>query len=295
MSSSTGSTSIKRQRQIATAWRILVAFLAIVFALLPVVYIFSASINPSSSIAGRSIIPANANFDHYISMLRNTEGDTPFLIWMRNSLFVSVVTALLVVALTSFAAYAFSRFRFRMRQTLLKTILLAQVFPNILAIVALFLILRQLGQYYPTFGTNSLGGLILIYLGGAMGFNTWLMKGFFDSIPRDLDESAHMDGASSLQTFIYIILPLVRPILVVIFILTFIGTYGDYLLARVMLRDIQNYTLAVGLSLFVSGRFSQNWGPFAAGALMAALPTLILFYLVQDQLQSGLTVGAVKG
>jgi ABC-type maltose transport system permease subunit len=295
MSKISRAASIKRQKQLSLAWRMSVAILAIAFALLPVIYIFSASINPTSSIASRAIIPAGANFDHYREILSNAEGDTPFLIWMRNSLFVSIVTSLLVVTLTSFAAYAFSRFRFRGRQTLLKTILLAQVFPNILAIVALFLILRQLGQFYPIVGVDSLGGLILIYLGGAMGFNTWLMKGFFDSIPRDLDESAQMDGASSLQTFIHIILPLVRPILVVIFILTFIGTYGDYLLARVMLKDINNYTLAVGLSLFVSGRFSQNWGPFAAGALLAAIPTLILFYVVQDQLQSGLTVGAVKG
>ncbi|NOZ72053.1 MAG: sugar ABC transporter permease [Chloroflexi bacterium] len=295
MSSFLHTASLKRQRQIAIAWRMAVAFLAIAFALLPVIYIFSASINPASSIASRAIIPPGANFGHYRDILTNPEGDAPFLLWMRNSLFVSIVTSVLVVTLTSFAAYAFSRFRFRGRQTLLKTILLAQVFPNILAIVALFLILRQLGQYYPIVGIDSLGGLILIYLGGAMGFNTWLMKGFFDSIPRDLDESAQMDGASSLQTFFYIILPLVRPILVVIFILTFIGTYGDYLLARVMLKSTEHYTLAVGLSLFVSGRFSQNWGPFAAGALMAAIPTLILFYLVQDQLQSGLTVGAVKG
>ncbi len=295
MSKSQRTASLRRQKQLNIAWRLTVGILAILFALLPVLYIISASLNPSSSIASRSIIPANANLDHYRHILLNTEGDTPFLLWMRNSLIVSISTSLLVVAITSFAAYAFSRFRFRGRQTLLKTILLAQVFPNILAIVALFLILRQLGQYYPVIGIDSLGGLILIYLGGAMGFNTWLMKGFFDSIPRELDESAHIDGASSMQTFVYIILPLVRPILVVIFILTFIGTYGDYLLARVMLKDINNFTLAVGLSLFVSGRFSQNWGPFAAGALLAAIPTLILFYLVQDQLQSGLTVGAVKG
>ncbi|NOZ50062.1 MAG: sugar ABC transporter permease [Chloroflexi bacterium] len=295
MSSSTRIASLRRQKRISIAWRMAVSFLAIAFALLPVIYIFSASINPASSIASRNLIPAGANFDHYVQILKNTDGNTPFLLWMRNSLFVSLTTSVLVVSITSFAAYAFSRFRFRGRQPLLKTILLAQVFPNILAIVALFLILRQLGQYYPIVGIDSLGGLILIYMGGAMGFNTWLMKGFFDSIPRDLDESAHMDGASSMQTFLYIILPLVRPILVVIFILTFIGTYGDYLLARVMLKDINHFTLAVGLSLFVSGRFSQNWGPFAAGALMAAIPTLILFYFVQDQLQSGLTVGAVKG
>ena len=145
------------------------------------------------------------------------------------------------------------------------------------------------------FGLNTLGGLILIYLGGAIGFNTWLMKGFFDTVPRDLDESAMLDGASPWQTFTTIILPLVRPVLAVIFMLSFIGTYCDYLLARVHADDNQQYTVAVGLSLFIGQQFGQRWGQFAAGAVLAAIPTMILFYISQSQLQGGLTSGAVKG
>jgi len=294
MSSSTSTVrSLKSQRRLDTAWRIGVAILAILFSLFPVVYIFSVSINPSSSLVVTSIIPENASLANYREILTNPQ--FPYLLWIWNSILISGITAILVVGLTAFAAYAFSRFRFRSRQTLLKSILLAQVFPNVLAIVALFLILRQIGVYFPAFGLNSRGGLILIYLGGAMGFNTWLMKGFFDTIPRELDEAAYIDGASSWYTFRTVILPLVRPILVVIFILTFISTYGDYLLARVMLTDKSQYTLAVGLSLFIGDNFSQRWGPFAAGALLGAIPTLILFYLVQESLQSGLTSGAVKG
>ena len=285
--------SLSTQKRLNVAWRLVVAFLAILYALLPVVWIFSASINPTNSITSTKIIPDNATLDWYRFMLDNPR--FPFPLWVWNSIKVSGITSVLVVALSALAAYSFSRFRFRSRQPLLKGILLAQVFPNILAIVAIFLIIRQIGVYYPSFGLNSHGGLILVYLGGAMGFNTWLMKGFFDTIPRELDESARVDGASSWQTFWHIILPLVRPILVVIFILTFISTYADYLLARVLLTDKNSYTLAVGLSLFIGDQFSQRWGAFAAGALMGAIPTLILFYLVQDQLQSGLTVGAVKG
>ncbi len=285
--------SLSTQRRLNVVWRLVVAFLAILYALLPVVWIFSASINPTNSITSTKIIPDNATLEWYQFMLNNPR--FPFPLWVWNSIKVSGITAVLVVALSALAAYSFSRFRFRGRQSLLKGILLAQVFPNILAIVAIFLIIRQIGVFYPSFGLNSHGGLILVYLGGAMGFNTWLMKGFFDTIPRELDESARVDGASSWQTFSRIILPLVRPILTVIFILTFISTYADYLIARVLLTDKESYTLAVGLSLFIGDQFSQRWGAFAAGALMGAIPTLILFYIVQDQLQSGLTVGAVKG
>jgi ABC-type maltose transport system permease subunit len=274
-------------------WRLGVALLAILFSLFPVVLIFSTSINPLSQVTVTQLIPDNATLNNYRSVLSDPQ--FPFARWVWNSVKVSGITATLVVALTSLAAFAFSRFRFRLRKPLLRTVLLVQVFPNILAVTALFLILLNIGRIYPGFGLNSHFGLILIYLGGAMGFNTWLMKGFFDTIPRDLDEAAYIDGASSWYTFTRVIFPLVRPILAVIFILTFISTYADYLLARVMLTDKMQYTVAVGLSLFIGDQYAQRWNLFAAGALMAALPTLVLFYLIQDQLQSGLTVGAVKG
>ncbi len=285
--------SLRAQRRLSIAWRLAVAVAAIAFSLFPVVLIFSTSINPVSQVTVTQLIPENATLNNYRRML--TDEQFPFALWVFNSVKVSGITALLVVALTSLAAFAFSRFRFRLRQPLLRTVLLVQVFPNILAVTALYLILLTIGRIYPGFGLNSHFGLILIYLGGAMGFNTWLMKGFFDTIPRDLDEAAYIDGASSWYTFTRVIFPLVRPILAVIFILTFIGTYADYLLARVMLTDKMQYTVAVGLSLFIGEQYSQRWNLFAAGALMAALPTLILFYLIQNQLQSGLTVGAVKG
>lgn len=285
--------SLRAQKRLSIAWRLAVALVAIAFSLFPVVLIFSTSINPVSQVTVTQLIPENATLNNYRRML--TDEQFPFGRWVFNSVKVSGITALLVVALTSLAAFAFSRFRFRLRQPLLRTVLLVQVFPNILAVTALYLILLTIGRIYPGFGLNSHFGLILIYLGGAMGFNTWLMKGFFDTIPRDLDEAAYIDGASSWYTFTRVIFPLVRPILAVIFILTFIGTYADYLLARVMLTDKMQYTVAVGLSLFIGEQYSQRWNLFAAGALIAALPTLVLFYLIQNQLQSGLTVGAVKG
>lgn len=290
----TGRTSsLKTQKRLSIAWRLLVALIAIAFSLFPVLLIFSTSINPVSQVTVTQLIPDNATLDNYRTML--TDPRFPFGLWVWNSVKISGITSILVVALTSLAAFAFSRFRFRLRKPLLRTVLLVQVFPNILAVTAIYLILLNIGRIYPGFGLNSHFGLILVYLGGAMGFNTWLMKGFFDTIPRDLDEAAYIDGASSWYTFQHIIFPLVRPILAVIFILTFIGTYADYLMARVMLTQSSQYTVAVGLSLFIGDQYSQRWNLFAAGALMAALPTLVLFYFIQDQLQSGLTVGAVKG
>jgi arabinogalactan oligomer/maltooligosaccharide transport system permease protein len=279
------------RRRLDTAWRLLVAFIFIVYALFPILFVIGTSLNPAGTLQTSGIFPRNPTLDNYRNLLTNTA----FPRWMLNSLFVSTVTAIITVALCALAAYSFSRFRFRSRVRLLQGLLLSQVFPNVLAMVALFLILQQIGRHYPLFGLNSLGGLILIYLGGAIGFNTWLMKGFFDTVPRELDESAMLDGASQWQTFWSIILPLVRPVLAVIFMLSFIATYGDYLLARVMLSNTQKYTVAVGLSLFISDQFAQRWGEFAAGAVMAAIPTLILFYISQSQLQSGLTTGAVKG
>jgi ABC-type maltose transport system permease subunit len=285
--------TMKGRRRLDTVLRLLIALLFIAYALFPIVYVIGTSLNPSGSLQTSQIIPANPTLDNYRKLLNDPLA--PFTQWMLNSLVVSTTTAILTVALCALSAYSFSRFRFKSRKRLLQGLLLSQVFPNILAMVALFLILQQLGRLYPMFGLNTLGGLILIYLGGAIGFNTWLMKGFFDTVPRDLDESAMLDGASSWQTFTTIILPLVRPVLAVIFMLSFIGTYGDYLLARVMLTNTQKYTVAVGLSLFIGEQYGQKWGQFAAGAVLAAIPTMILFYISQSQLQGGLTSGAVKG
>ena len=285
--------SMAGRRRLDTTLRLLIAFLFIAYALLPVAFVIGTSLNASGGLQTSQIIPTNPSLDNYRSLLSSQSN--PFGRWMLNSLIVSTITSILTVALCSLAAYSFSRFRWKSRKRLLQGLLLSQVFPNILAIVAVFLMLQQIGRIFPLLGLNTLGGLILIYLGGAIGFNTWLMKGFFDTVPRDLDESAMLDGASPWQTFTTIILPLVRPVLAVIFMLSFIGTYGDFLIARVLLTNTQQYTVAVGLSLFIGQQFGQRWGEFAAGAVLAAIPTMILFYISQSQLQGGLTSGAVKG
>lgn len=289
------TTSIRREQQVGLIVRLALALVGVAFALYPVAWILSAALSPTNSLVNQRLIPTNASLENFQRLANDPQH--PFLLWMLNSTIVSVITALITVAFCALAAYSFSRFRYRGRRTGLLAILLVQLFPNMLAIVALFLLLQQIGKIpgLNWLGLNTLGGLILIYSGGALGFNTWLMKGFFDSVPRELDESALIDGASYTQVFLHIMLPLIRPILAVIGILSFIGTYSDYLIACVMITSTQNYTLALGMTLFIRGQFAQQWGAFSAAALVGALPIVIVFLFLQKQFIGGLSTGAVKG
>ncbi len=285
--------SVQRGKYIALALRIVLAIVMLIFALFPILWIVSASFNPTGSLVGQPLIPSNPTLANYERLFNNPVN--PYPRWYVNSLFVATIVTIVATAITTLAAYAFSRFNFRSRRPLLQAILLIQVFPNFLNMVAIFLILQQFGRYIPALGLNTYGGLFLVYLGGTLGANTWLTKGYFDSIPRDLDEAATVDGASGWQVFWVVLLPLVRPILVVVALLTFIGTYSEYVLARVLLTDKYMYTLAVGLNQMVSQQFAQQWGVFSAGALLAALPTILIFMFFQRYLVGGLTTGAVKG
>lgn len=272
------------------------------------------AVNPDVAIGDSVDVWVSDPFKNFRDLLFNQEelAIFPFWNWIANSFIVATTTTVLALFVTMIAAYAFSRFRFMFRRQLLLGILLIQVFPNILAMVALFLIINEIGRlstgipealpfldfidwdFLNIFGLNSLGGLILVYLGGAMGINTWLMKGFFDSVPRDIDESAKVDGASSWQTFWLLIFPLVRPILAVVGVLAFVGAFNEFILARILLRDKENWTLMVGLFQFIDADFNKDWGKFAAGALVSGIPVVALYLALQDQIVGGLTQGAVK-
>ncbi len=286
-------TSSKMQRRISVGLRLIVAVIMIIFSIFPILWMISASLNPTGSLATQKLIPDNPGFGNYRTLL--TSGEFPFWTWFGNSIKISTITSLLSLAITTIAAYAFSRFRFRGRQTMLKAILLIQVFPGLLALVATFLMVSQMGDVIPFLDLDTHASLILVYLGGAMGINIWLMKGYLDTIPRDIDESAMVEGASDWQIFTRLILPLLRPILIVVAIINYIGTYGEFVLARVLLRSNETYTLMVGLQIFAGAQFTQRWGVFAAGALIGALPIMIIYLALQDQIVGGLTQGAVKG
>lgn len=312
------SVMSSRERFVTLTIRLTVIGVALVFALFPILFIVSSAFNPSGTLSTQGFIPKGVDSaDELLSNFRALMVDEldiyPFWNWITNSFVVAGTSTILVVLITALSAYSFSRFRFRGRRQLLLGILLIQVFPNLLSMVALFLILLEIGRLADTiplalpfldfidwnwvnmFGLDSLGGLILVYMGGAMGINTWLMKGFFDSIPKDIDESALVDGASHWQIFWVLIFPLVRPILAVVGVLAFVGTFNEFVLARIILRNKDSWTLMVGMFNFINSDFNRDWGKFAAGALISGTPVVILYLALQDQIVGGLTQGAVKG
>jgi len=275
-------------------WRHLVAWAALAFAIFPVIWTISASFNPLGTLTSQKLIPAHPNFDNYRQLLFE---DVPYVAWYVNTMLIAGGAALVNTLLSALAAYAFSRMRFKGRRTGLLSVLLIQMFPQVLAFVAIFLMMTAIKGVFPAIGLGSRMGLLLVYLGGAMGVNTWLMKGFFDTIPVDLDESAKVDGATHGQIFMRIIMPLVAPILAVVFLLSFIFLINDFVLAAAVLGQgsPENFTLAVGLFRFLSDQFNLRWGPFAAGAILAGIPVVVLFQFLQRYIVSGLTQGAVKG
>ncbi|WP_265522041.1 sugar ABC transporter permease [Oerskovia flava] len=271
-------------------WRHVVGVVVIAYCVLPLLYVLSASLNPGGTLTGsnnlfRTLDPAN-----YTELF-----GTNFGYWLGNSLLVCTVTAIGTVLMGSAAAYAFSRFRFSGRRASLTALLLIQMFPQMLAVVAIFLLLLSLKEVFPVLGTNSHLALIMVYLGGALGVNTFLMYGFFNTVPREIDEAAKIDGASHGQIFWTIILRLVAPILAVVGLLSFVGTYGEFIIAKVVLQDVQKFTLAVGLYQWASDERNAPWGLFAAGAVLAAIPIILLFLFLQRYIVSGLTAGSVKG
>lgn len=270
-----------------------VAWVAIAFALFPAAFVLGTSFDPVQNLRTARIIPVQPTLENYLYLFRERQ-EINFPRWLLNTVYVAGVTATLGVFLCALGAYAFSRFRFRGRRTGLLTILLVQMFPQTVGMVAIYLILQTLGKQIPWLGLNTHPGLILVYLGGAIGFNTWFMKGYFDTIPRSLEESALVDGASPFQAFWRIVLPVARPILAVVFVIQFISVYSEYLLASLILKGMDKYTLAVGLQLFIGEAYNRRWGSFAAAAVIGAALILLIFYALQSQIISGLTGGAVK-
>lgn len=272
-------------------WRHLVAALAVVFSLFPIVFVLSAALNPLGTLSSSDVVPTGVSVENFGNLLANTA----FPHWFVNSLLIAGMSAVAAVLLGALAAYAFSRMRFRGRRVGLLSLLLIQMFPQFLAIVTIFLMFTTITELWPAVGFNTPWGLILLYLGGALGVNTWLMKGFLDTVPRELDESATMDGASHAQVFFLIMLPLVAPILAVTGLLVFIGTINEFLIANVFLTDSESKTLAVGMYGLIAGERNNNFGVYSAASILTAIPTVLLFQFLQRYIVSGLTSGAVKG
>jgi len=292
---STGSmrlmTPARRRRWWAeVGWKYPLAALIVFFAVFPLVYVFSASLKPGGSLAGSSALFTAIDVANYQAL-----GDTRFWTWVGNTLIVGGAAAIGAVLMGAAAAYAFSRFRFAGRRASLTGLLIIQMFPQTVAFVAVFLLLLALGEVLPELGINSKIALICVYLGGALGANTFLMYGFFNSIPMEIDESAKIDGATHAQIFWRLIIPLVTPVLAVVGLLAFVSAFGDFILARIVLTSEDNWTLAVGMYQWVSNQLTSRWGLFAAGSVIASIPVLALFLSLQRYIVGGLTSGSVKG
>jgi arabinogalactan oligomer/maltooligosaccharide transport system permease protein len=284
-------TPTKRSRWLAeVGWKYPLAVLIFFYASFPLLYVLSAALNPRGSLAGSSALFSAFSANNFVAL-----GETRFWTWMGNTLIVGGAAAIGTVLMGAAAAYAFSRFRFSGRRASLTGLLIIQMFPQTVAFIAVFLLLLALGDVVPALGIDSKLALICVYLGGALGANTFLMYGFFNSVPIEIDESAKIDGATHAQIFWRLIMPLVTPVLAVVGLLAFISSFGDFILARLVLTSEENWTLAVGMYQWVSNQLASRWGLFAAGAVIASIPVLALFLALQRYIVGGLTSGAVKG
>jgi len=237
-------------------WRHALSISVCLFSLFPLYLVVISSFNSTGSLRLDSFIPREISFENYKMLF--TDPAIPYLTWMKNSLIIAGATAVLSVSIGSASAFAFSRLYFRGRKIGIQTLLLVQMFPAILAISAVYVIMERVYTFAPSIGLGTQAGLLLIYLGGAMGVNIWLLKGFVDSIPKELDEAAKIDGASAVQTYWLIFMPLAAPVLAVVSLLSFIGTFNEFILARLFLVNMETRTVAVGLQQFIGGQYSEN-------------------------------------
>lgn len=286
-------------------WRVLAAHAAIiallVVMLFPFLVILSISLRPGNFASG-SLIPTEISFEHWrIALGMSYQGpngeliepDFPVLRWLWNSIKVALLTATVTLLLSTTAAYAFSRMKFRFKSQALTGLMLLQMFPAVLALVAIYAIFDVLGSYIPWLGIDSHASLVLAYAGG-IALHVWTIKGYYDTIPVEIEEAAKVDGATPWQAFLYVLLPMAVPILMVVFLLAFIGAIIEYPVASILLKEQNNLTLAVGSKLFL---YEQKylWGDFAAAAILSGLPITAVFLLAQKWMISGLTSGGVKG
>ena len=270
----------------ALAYILLIAVCVII--IYPLLWTIGASFNPGNSLVSTSIIPKNPTNEHYVKLFAG-EGNLFYKQWSLNSLKISVFTMLLSLISVSFTAYAFSRFRFKGRKNGLTLFMLLQMIPQFSALTAIFVLGQMLGLI------NSHWLLILIYVGGQIPMNSYLLKGYMDTIPMDLDESARIDGASRTRIFWQIIIPLSRPMLAVVAMNGFTGPLGDFALSSVILRNPESYTLPIGLYKLVSDKMGASYTTFAAGAILISIPIVIVFLSLQKHFVSSLTAGGTKG
>ena len=286
-------------------WRLRLTHLALwallALTLFPLLAVVSISLRPGNFATG-SLIPSEISLEHWKLALgvsyvdaQGVRVDPPFpvLLWLWNSIKIAAISAFLIVAISTTAAYAFARMKFAHKQSLLNSMLLLQMFPVAVALVAVYAIFDGLGQVVPALGVETHAAVIVAYLGG-VAMHIWTIQGYFETIPAEIEENAKVDGATPWQAFSRVLLPMAVPILMVVFVLAFIGTIIEYPIASILLREEPHLTLAVGSKFYL---YEQRylWGDFAAAAVLSGLPITLVFVWAQRWIVSGLTSGGVKG
>ncbi|MGO4373399.1 sugar ABC transporter permease [Paenibacillus sp. 2TAB19] len=253
----------------------------------PALWVLVSSVRPGTSLYSATFFPKTITFDHYYELFHSKVFQ--YGRWYLNTLKIATLSMIFSTLLSTVSMYALSRFRFKGRQTILSTILVLGMFPGFMSLIPVYIFLLQLNLL------DTHAAIIIVYAAGAVLFNGFVIKGFFDTIPRSLDESARIDGANHLQIFYRIMLPLGRPILIYVALTTFAGAWVDFIFANLVLRTKEKWTLAVGMWDLVNSYQNSNFTMFAAGAVLIAVPITLLFVLLQRFLVQGLTSGASKG
>ncbi len=256
-----------------------------IIILSPVVWIVGSSFNSGTSIFSSSLIPENPTIKHYMELLNETD----YPLWFFNTLKIASMNMVVSVIITMLTAYVFSRFRFKGRKQGMMTLLVLQMFPSMLAMTAIYVLLNKINLL------NTHTGLVIVYATGQIPFNTWLVKGYLDAIPRSLDEAAKIDGASNIDILTKVILPLAKPIIVFVALQNFVGPWFDFVFPQLVLRSADKRTLAMGLFEWIADRQANQFTLFAAGAIIVAVPITILYAYFQKHIVAGLSAGATKG
>jgi len=253
--------------------------------LLPLTWIVLSSMQVGNSLYSSSFLPNSLTLDHYKTLFTKTD----FPIWYMNTLKIATLNMILGVIITTLTAYTFSRYKFRGRKQAMIGMLVLQMFPSFLAMTAIYILITKMGLM------DTHAGLLIVYIAGQIPYNSWLVKGYFDGIPKSLDEAARVDGAGHLTIFLKIIMPITKPIVVFVALTNFIGPWFDFIFSKLLLRSADKKTLAVGIFEWISSRANDNFTQFAAASILIAVPIAVLFMYLQKHIVAGLSAGATKG
>lgn len=259
-------------------------WLIIIIVMFPTLWIVMSSFSAGDSFFLSSLFPKKLSTEHYVKLFT----DTNFMLWVKNSMKLCLIVAIINLTLTSLAAYAFARMRFVGRKYGLMSLLVLQVFPSSMAVSGYYILIYNFGLVDSNFA-------LIFVLACGSAFNIWLLKSYIDNIPIEMDEAAFVDGANRFQVFCKVILPLATPQLAVLFLFSFISTYSEYVITSIFLQTPGKMTLALGLQSFISDQFAAHWTLFSAAAVVSSLPIMIVFMCLQQFIQSGLVAGGVKG